>query len=64
MNPWQPIETAPKGDKWTLLGWTHKHSNVLIGRWCGHAWIDIDGNELQPPTHWMPLPEPPAEEQS
>lgn len=58
---WQPIETAPKdgmvlvagqwsddGSWWRNIG--HAHCGVITGEW----------DDLTEPTHWMPLPEPPA----
>ena len=64
MTPWQPIETAPKGG--TFLVWLGEidriqETHVGIARW--HSNIKfISGRfdfDLAPPTHWMPLPEPP-----
>jgi hypothetical protein len=54
---WQPIETAPSGE--VLLYWPRKvkgRNSVL------HAMIRVgnaNGAPNRPPTHWMPLPEPP-----
>jgi len=73
---WQPIETAPKDDALlvcgTRQGWEHCGPHIVCARrdsWTGRwsiygaapsrhspQWLDtID------PTHWMPLPAPPAE---
>lgn len=58
MSEWQPIETAPKGNKLLLYG----------PDFYGYVSYDIhevDGFQnptywkLQGYTHWMPLPEPP-----
>jgi hypothetical protein len=67
---WQPIGTAPKDGtpvlvydaSWcggpprqTVTTWTrdlNKYRVVVGGSWSG----------VSQPTHWMPLPDPPAEE--
>lgn len=72
---WQPIETAPK-DGTMVLTWDGRAHNIAEwkpkrnyeddangvddpthGRW---EYITEDMGEDDPPTHWMPLPEPPA----
>lgn len=60
---WQPIETAPKGDRDRFMVFDG------VGEWiawriCGDIrGYEVDGfelpSDLYPPTHWMPLPEPP-----
>lgn len=74
LSLWQPIETAPKDGRMILLyrptggGWM----NTATGSWNDdryaknprpywESWlrIGVDWRTL-PPTHWMPLPEPPA----
>lgn len=55
---WQPIETAPK-DGSEFLGW-FPGSTVMIW-WMGQG--GVWGNDFwegEAPTHWMPLPNPPA----
>lgn len=71
MSEWQPIETAPKDGTRVLLG---RAEWVEIGRWLANSrayrgaplgtWMD-DADNGGPeghdwPTHWMPLPPPPA----
>lgn len=60
---WEPIETAPRDGTW-ILGW--RKSNVFIdGVQTVMAFDDVEDHwvdgcfEVDPPTHWMPLPEPP-----
>lgn len=61
---WLPIESAPReGERILLLS---KHG-VRSGAWLGSKWEydswNSDGcgccsEDDEPPTHWMPLPEP------
>ena len=67
---WQPIDTAPKDGK-TILA-AHKHA-IFTVYWEAEGdtdtdepgWCDGDMNRYEElttynPTHWMPLPAPPA----
>ena len=55
---WQPIETAPKDDTDMLL---FCGDGICIGSYAaGMFWFVQNDYELRDPTHWMPLPEPPA----
>jgi hypothetical protein len=39
------------------------HPNAIQGRWLSpqdHTELDIAAADLDEPTHWMPLPEPPT----
>lgn len=67
---WQPIETAPKDGTYVLLlgdsGYTTTPYRVAVGCWIeGYRdfWInhsnDAFTDDGEPPTHWMPLPDPP-----
>ncbi len=65
---WQPIESAPKDGtrvlgfvgRWVIVRWAVRFSEHY-GDTSG-GWYDgeIDGRAF--PTHWMPLPAPPAEQ--
>lgn len=64
---WQPIETAPKDE--IILMWLGLPLLPAIGRWWGkvgntnyNCWANVYGRNVidMKPTHWMPLPEPPA----
>ena len=76
-NQWQPIETAPKdGTEVDLWGVNHLHynkigvrlNNIAWGRvtdWIGREYEDWQtgrGEDFEP-THWMPLPQPPEQDQ-
>ena len=59
LNQWQPIESAPKGQKLILLDPVF---DECIGRFVvdGEYWITaLPGCVIIHPTHWMPLPELP-----
>jgi hypothetical protein len=73
LTQWQPIETAPKDGTQLLLYCGDEWCGILVGHY-GEliTWDDITGNEevetcwqsgLEKycPTHWMPLPKPPAQ---
>jgi hypothetical protein len=67
-NEWQPIETAPtKAGTRVLLYFPAVHScsmkEVMISQTMGQEeiiWKSDDGQCFKP-THWMPLPKPPAQ---
>ncbi len=67
MSGWQPIETAPRNTPVLVLladrevrqrDWMHGPMQVAANR--GRGWISIPGMWKCAPTHWMPLPPPPA----
>lgn len=62
---WQPIESAPKDGERVLL-WGLGFL-VMLGQWAGLGdyagpqWWSVTGVAIvPPPTHWMPLPQPPG----
>lgn len=70
MSEWQDISTAPKDGTRILLagmpyGPTIRCGCWGIGRYLGRkrgyepGWTDTPGHTFHP-THWMPLPAPPA----
>ena len=76
---WQPIETAPKDGTWVLLaggdidyGWDDPSKPAsVVGQWTADsecwqfAWYDGGFyGEYETPTHWRPLPAPPAIDQA
>ena len=66
---WKPIETAPKDGTWIMVSageWEPEaacwsESVWLTGWYCGGGRSDSYGPSFDP-THWMPLPPPPAGE--
>jgi hypothetical protein len=60
VTDWQPIETAPK-DQTTLL-LVDEHGSYFVGWWDRDRWIEDSSYITVWPTHWMFLPDPPAQE--
>jgi hypothetical protein len=63
MSQWQPIETAPQDGK-AILGYADGIMTTVT--WSGRYWNLCEAGSFAEdgewnPTHWMPLPEPPAE---
>ncbi len=72
---WQPIETAPVGsdpkndDGPPILmgaeGWPSGYEGYWYAR--EQAWyfanLDSEYGQAEYPTHWMPLPDPPKEQE-
>lgn len=73
---WQPIETAPKdGTRILIAGGTYYYDASEMpdqeftsadtaywrnGGWCGGYGSEYNGEYWHKPTHWQPLPAPPA----
>ena len=62
---WQPIETAPE-DRDVLVWCAYEHPDSTVPGYCIIAmqcspgrWLTLAGNDVEQPTHWMELPEPP-----
>ena len=75
MSEWQPIETSPKKTEVFIGSFIdgefrfgrsemfYEHANEFEGEtWSGWIWSidDCDEPIAECPTHWMPLPKPPA----
>jgi hypothetical protein len=69
---WLPIETAPKDGTIFLTGSYNGKGEWCVEVWCGTALADEQAiiargffddcpHLMWDPTHWMPLPEPPAD---
>jgi hypothetical protein len=62
MMEWQPIETAPKFDRFWICGWK-KPTRSLQGYW----WFEeYDGENLDGALYWCPIvlpdfPSPPVQ---
>jgi len=66
MSEWQPIETAPKyGDvivtNGTAVGEARYYADEDGWWWAGSSPTDFCDHKVWNPSHWMPLPSPPAE---
>ena len=62
MSEWQPIETAPIVGTILIASWSEEQSRYIVD---AGFWEDFDGGAWWPytiinPTHWMPMPAPPA----
>ena len=64
---WLPIESAPKDGTDILLWFGHSVGWISLCKWYqkknrGWCWVCSYDHKahLWEPTHWMPLPEPPA----
>ena len=56
---WLPIETAPKDGRSFVT--YNLRGGEAVSKWSAgwDKWIHVGGASVQP-THWLPLPEPPA----
>lgn len=63
---WMPIETALRNGEWLLL-WND--DAMFTGYWIAGGWNFVEPVEqglpphLRQPTHWMPLPAPPRQDE-
>lgn len=65
LTEWQPIETAPK-DGTSILLFEPPELGRFVGYWNTprQAFAAVLSVKERQPTHWMPLPHPPRDEQS
>jgi hypothetical protein len=58
VSEWQPIETAPHGEEVIIAGIYPNGISYVETSWKTPkgSW---NGRKLDPPTHWMSLPDPP-----
>jgi hypothetical protein len=60
MNSWQSIETAPTDQ--SVLLYEPFEPIIVQGYYSDDEWSPSNGGRFfRQPTHWMPLPDPPAE---
>ena len=56
---WQPIETAPKDGTRVIV--LEGDGDVSLADFYDGRWFySVAHDEMFDPTHWMPLPDPPA----
>ena len=64
MSEWQPIETALQDTLilvWMPSWFDDEDGRIVVALASGPYWTDGEGNMPQEdPTHWQPLPAPPA----
>jgi hypothetical protein len=59
---WQPINTALKDkDAEPILAYWPDGGIGIVHWYLGSWWSDPDCEWTKPPTHWMPLPQPPEQ---
>ena len=69
LNPWRPIETAPKDDVMSVWLWARGYSMCVAmrARRMPHGvWRRVDDRRFVSfePTYWLPLPAPPSEDKT
>lgn len=59
---WQPIETAPDDGVFLLTDGTRRYTGFRDSGLSSYRFFSLDevGDVAHWPTHWMPLPDPPA----
>jgi hypothetical protein len=68
VSPWQDISTAPKDGTMVLVSYVYAEEPVcdiaayMDSSTFGGSWLRMN-RHLCRPTHWMPLPPPPSNEE-
>jgi hypothetical protein len=62
MSEWQPIESAPRDGTYVLGFGLHEQRGTYIDviHYWSDRWTVVWMHGYGEPTHWMPLPDPPA----
>ena len=55
---WRTIDSAPKNGTLVFAYWRQNHMETAYFK-RGSWWGAVDSEEMNDPTHWMPLPKPP-----
>lgn len=59
LNPWQPIETAPKNETVILLAFANSPPCAAFWSHVRRRWHLFTTYRIDEPTHWQELPEGP-----
>lgn len=57
---WRDISTAPKDDRRVLIAGRYSNGAQYVEESYRHHAGHYNARKIEPPTHWMPLPESPA----
>lgn len=57
LGKWRPIETAPK-DRNIIITGRYANGLAYVEEGCWNYKGHWSTRKLEPPTHWMPMPEP------
>jgi hypothetical protein len=57
---WKSIDTAPRDGSEVLISGTYDNGQQYVEvRWFWPHKGHWNGRKIEPPTHWMPVPDPP-----
>lgn len=57
MTMWKTIDTAPK-DRTVLITGRYANGRAYVEESYWHHHGHFNARKFEPPTHWMPMPEP------